>query len=99
MSNSHLVCLVSFAHDTHTNEGGNWLRLCRFGRQQQQQRPPRTVEVPLKLTLKELYAGTRKKLKVTRRVYNKETNKLEEKEVCQCAPDPGIWRLSLSFLS
>lgn len=52
----------------------------------------------MKLTLKELYAGTTKKLKVTRRVYNKETNKLEEKEVCQRAPDSGIWRLSLSFL-
>jgi DnaJ-class molecular chaperone len=52
----------------------------RFGRQQQQ-RPPRTVEVPLKLTLKELYTGTTKKLKVTRKVFNKESNKLEEKEV------------------
>ncbi|CAL8465417.1 g4953 [Coccomyxa elongata] len=49
-----------------------------FGGQQQQR--PRTVEVPLKLTLKELYSGTTKKLKITRRVFNKATNKLEEKE-------------------
>ena len=46
-----------------------------------QQRPPRTVEVPLKLTLKELYTGTTKRLKITRRVYNKQTGKLEPKEV------------------
>ncbi|CAK0786642.1 hypothetical protein CVIRNUC_009856 [Coccomyxa viridis] len=45
-----------------------------------QQRPPRTVEVPLKLTLKELYTGTTKRLKITRRVYNKQTGKLEPKE-------------------
>lgn len=37
--------------------------------------------MPLKLTLKELYTGTTKKLKITRKVYNKQTNKLEEKEV------------------
>ena len=53
---------------------------CRFGGQQQQR--PRTIEVPLKLTLKELYTGTTKKLKITRRVFNKATNKLENKEVC-----------------
>lgn len=53
---------------------------CRFGGGQQ--RPPRTVEVPLKLTLKELYTGTTKRLKITRRVYNKQTGKLEPKEVC-----------------
>ncbi|CAL5222041.1 g4336 [Coccomyxa viridis] len=45
-----------------------------------QQRPPRTVEVPLKLTLKELYTGTTKRLKITRRVYNKQTKNLEPKE-------------------
>lgn len=56
-----------------------WTMQCRFGGQQQQR--PRTVEVPLKLTLKELYTGTTKKLKITRRVFNKATNKLEEKEV------------------
>ena len=39
------------------------------------------MEVPLKLTLKELYTGTTKRLKITRRVYNKQTGKLEPKEV------------------
>lgn len=40
------------------------------------------MEVPLKLTLKELYTGTTKRLKITRRVYNKQTGKLEPQEVC-----------------
>ncbi len=58
---------------------------CRYGGQQQQR--PRTIEVPLKLTLKELHTGTTKKLKITRRVFNKETNKLETKEVrTACMP-------------
>ena len=39
------------------------------------------MEVPLKLTLKELYTGTTKRLKITRRVYSKQTKKLEPKEV------------------
>ena len=45
------------------------------------QRPPRTVEVPLRLTLKELYTGTTKKLKITRRVADKATGKVTPKEV------------------
>ena len=44
------------------------------------------MEVPLKLTLKELYTGTTKRLKITRRVYNKQTGKLEPKEVCMLPP-------------
>ena len=39
------------------------------------------MEVPLKLTLKELYTGTTKRLKITRHVYNKQTGKLDPKEV------------------
>ena len=61
---------------------------CRFGGGQQ--RPPRTVEVPLKLTLKELYTGTTKRLKITRRVYNKQTGKLEPKEVQPQALSAGL---------
>ena len=60
-------------------------KCCRFGGGQQ--RPPRTVEVALKLTLKELYTGTTKRLKITRRVYNKQTGKLEPKEVCPLPPE------------
>jgi hypothetical protein len=45
------------------------------------------VEVPLKLTLKELYTGTTKRLKITRRVYNKQTGKLEPQEVCSALLD------------
>ena len=54
-----------------------------------QQRPPRTVEAPLKLTLKELYTGTTKRLKITRRVYNKQAGKLEPKEVQHQALSAG----------
>ncbi len=67
----------------------------RFGGQQQQR--PRTVEVPLKLTLKELYSGTTKKLKITRRVFNKATNKLEEKEVCTLMQPVVDQSLALKF--
>lgn len=57
-----------------------------------QQRPPRTVEVPLRLMLNELYTGTTKRLKITRRVYNKQTGKLELKEArphphCPAVPE------------
>ena len=45
------------------------------------------MEVPLKLTLKELYTGTTKRLKITRRVYNKQTGKLEPQEVCNALLD------------
>ena len=48
------------------------------------------MEVPLKLTLKELYTGTTKRLKITRRVYNKQTGKLEPKEVQPQAPSAGV---------
>ena len=47
------------------------------------------MEVPLKLTLKELYTGTTKRLKITRRVYNKQTGKLEPKEVCPFCHPPN----------
>lgn len=67
----------------------------RFGGQQQQR--PRTVEVPLKLILKELYSGTTKKLKITRRVFNKATNKLEEKEVCTLMQPVVDQSLALKF--
>ena len=53
------------------------------------------MEVPLKLTLKELYTGTTKRLKITRRVYNKQTGKLEPKEVC---PRPSSASLQHNLL-
>jgi DnaJ-class molecular chaperone len=55
--------------------------------------PPRTVEVALKLTLKELYSGTTKRLKITRRVPDpSDPSKLTTKEeILEIQVKPG-WK-------
>lgn len=53
--------------------------------------PPRAVEVPLKVTLKELYTGVTKKLKITRRVPEDGSALKTEEEVLEVKVQPG-WK-------
>lgn len=69
---------------------------CRFGRQGGGQGPPRAVEVGLKATLQELYAGSKRKIKVTRRVPdpsdpNNPAAVKQEDEVLEIQIQPG-WK-------